>query len=227
MEGLALGAYLVNTKGAEYLLTGASSHNAAVEKQFRYPTEYGGQKPPTAQWTVTGAGVALLSSAGEGPRVTSATIGRVIDMGLTDPFNMGGAMAPAAVDTIEAHLRERNLDPSYYDLIVTGDLGKIGHEVSLAIFKKHGTPIKEEQYKDCGLMIYRDGQPVLAGASGPGCSATVVYGHLLNRMKKGEIKRLLVVATGALLSPLSFQQSETIPCIAHAVSIEYDGEAQN
>lgn len=227
MEGLALGAYLVNTKGAEYLLTGASSHNAAVEKQFRYPTEYGGQKPPTAQWTVTGAGVALLSSAGKGPRVTSATIGRVIDMGLTDPFNMGGAMAPAAVDTIEAHLRERNLDPSYYDLIVTGDLGKIGHEVSLALFKKHGTPIKEEQYKDCGLMIYRDGQPVLAGASGPGCSATVVYGHLLNRMKKGEIKRLLVVATGALLSPLSFQQSETIPCIAHAVSIEYDGEAQN
>jgi stage V sporulation protein AD len=124
------------------------------------------------------------------------------------------------VDTIEAHLRERNLDPSYYDLIVTGDLGKIGHEVSLDLFKKHGTPIKEEQYKDCGLMIYRDGQPVLSGASGPGCSATVVYGHLLNRMKKGEIKRLLVVATGALLSPLSFQQSETIPCIAHAVSIE-------
>lgn len=147
-----------------------------------------------------------MSSAGEGPRVTSATIGRVIDMGLTDPFNMGGAMAPVAVDTIEAHLRERNIDPSYYDLIVTGDLGKIGHEVSLALFEKHGTPIKEEQYKDCGLMIYRDGQPVLSGASGPGCSATVVYGHLLNRMKKGEIKRLLVVATGALLSPYPFNK---------------------
>ncbi|KAB2495587.1 stage V sporulation protein AD [Priestia endophytica] len=224
MEGLALGAYLINTKGANYLLTGASSHNTAVEKQFRYPTEYGGQKPPTAQWTVTGAGVALLSDSGEGPCVTSATIGRVIDMGMTDPFNMGGAMAPAAVDTIEAHLTERNLDPSYYDLIVTGDLGRIGHGISLDLFKKHGIPIREEQYQDCGLMIYREGQPVLAGASGAGCSATVVYGHLLNRMKKGEFKRILVVATGALLSPLSYQQKETIPCIAHAVSIESGGE---
>ena len=221
MEGLALGASIINAKGASYLLTGASSHNAAVEKQFRYPTEYGGQKPPTAQWTVTGAGAAVLSDSGDGPKVTSATIGRVVDMGLTDPFNMGGAMAPAAVDTIEAHLTDRNIDPSYYDLIVTGDLGKIGHEVSLDLFKKHGIPIQENQYQDCGLMIYREDQPVLAGASGAGCSATVVYGHLLNRMKQGEFKRLLVVATGALLSPLSFQQSETIPCIAHAVSIEY------
>ncbi|WP_285768655.1 stage V sporulation protein AD [Peribacillus sp. SI8-4] len=226
MEGLALGAYLVNTNGADYLLTGASSHNAAVEKQFRYPTEYGGQKPPTAQWTVTGAGVALLAKAGTGPRVTSATIGRVIDMGLTDPFNMGGAMAPAAVDTIEAHLRERNLAPSYYDLIVTGDLGKIGHDVSLELLNEHGIKVRENQYMDCGMMIYRDGQPVLSGASGAGCSAAVVYGHLLNRMKKGEIKKMLVVATGALLSPLSFQQNETIPTIAHAVSIEYDSEPQ-
>ncbi|CAH0347119.1 MULTISPECIES: stage V sporulation protein AD [unclassified Bacillus (in: firmicutes)] len=220
MEGLALGAYIVNTKGAKYLLTGASSHNAAVEKQFRYPTEYGAQKPPTSQWTVTGAGVALLSDTGEGPRVTSATIGRVVDMGMTDPFNMGGAMAPAAVDTLEAHFRERDLDPSYYDLIVTGDLAQIGREIALDLFKKHGLPIEEEKFRDCGLMIYRDGQPVLAGGSGAGCSATVVYGHLLNRMKKGELKRILVCATGALLSPLSFQQNETIPCIAHAVSIE-------
>ncbi|MFJ5622721.1 stage V sporulation protein AD [Peribacillus loiseleuriae] len=224
MEGLALGAFLVNSKGAKYLLTGASSHNSAVEKQFRYPTEYGGQKPPTAQWTVTGAGAALLSDSGVGPRVTSATIGRVIDMGLSDPFNMGGAMAPAAVDTIEAHLKERNIDPSYYDLIVTGDLGQIGHEVSLDLLNNHGIKIDNNLYQDCGLMIYRQGQPVLAGASGAGCSATVVYGHLLNRMKKGEIKRLLVVATGALLSPLSFLQKETIPCIAHAVSIEYESE---
>jgi stage V sporulation protein AD len=145
-------------------------------------------------------------------------------MGLTDPFNMGGAMAPAAVDTIEAHLNERNLDPSYYDLIVTGDLGRIGHEVALDLLKKHGLSITEDQYQDCGLMIYREGQPVQSGASGAGCSATVVYGHLLNRMKKGEFKRLLVVATGALLSPLSFQQNESIPCIAHAVSIEYEDE---
>src|SRR4051812_769236 len=224
MEGLALASFMINYHGAKKVLTGSSSHNAATEKQFRYPTEYGGQKPPTAQWTVTGAGAALLSDYWEGPYVTSGTIGRVIDMGLTDPFNMGGAMAPAAVDTIEAHLKERNIDPSYYDLIVTGDLGQIGHEVSLDLFKKHGISISEEQYQDCGLMIYREGQPVLAGGSGAGCSATVVYGHLLNRMKKGEFKRMLVVATGALLSPLSFQQNETIPCIAHAVSIEYGGE---
>ncbi|KKB72526.1 MULTISPECIES: stage V sporulation protein AD [Bacillus] len=224
MEGLALGAFIVNHKGADCLLTGAVSHNAAVEKQFRYPTEYGSQKPPTSQWTVTGAGVALLRDQGDGPVVTSATLGRVIDMGLTDPFNMGSAMAPAAVDTIEAHLKERNVDPSYYDVIATGDLGHIGREIALDLFKKHDTSITEKQFQDCGLMIYREGQPVLAGGSGAGCSAVVTYGHLLNRMKKGEIKRLLAVATGALLSPLSYQQKETIPCIAHAVSIEVGGE---
>ncbi|MBU8786540.1 MULTISPECIES: stage V sporulation protein AD [Bacillus] len=224
MEGLALGAFIVNHKGADCLLTGAVSHNAAVEKQFRYPTEYGSQKPPTSQWTVTGAGVALLRDQGDGPVVTSATLGRVIDMGLTDPFNMGSAMAPAAVDTIEAHLKERDVDPSYYDVIATGDLGHIGREIALDLFKKHETSITEKQFQDCGLMIYREGQPVLAGGSGAGCSAVVTYGHLLNRMKKGEIKRLLVVATGALLSPLSYQQKETIPCIAHAVSIEVGGE---
>lgn len=223
MEGLALGALIVNSKCANYVLTGASSHNAAVEKQFRYPTEYGGQKPPTAQWTVTGAGVALLSSQGDGPYVTTATVGRVVDMGLSDPFNMGGAMAPAAVDTIVAHLRDRQIDETYYDLIVTGDLGRIGRELALHLLKKHGYSIKDEQFQDCGLLIYRDDQPVLAGASGPGCSATVVYGHLLNRMKSGEISKMLVVATGALLSPLTFQQKETIPCIAHAVSIELGG----
>jgi stage V sporulation protein AD len=224
MEGLALSAFIVNYGGAQYVLTGAASHNTAVEKQFRYPTEYGGQKPPTAQWTVTGAGVALLSNKGDGPRVTAATIGRVVDMGLSDPFNMGGAMAPAAVDTIEAHLRDLQIDPSYYDLIVTGDLGHIGREVSLDLMKKNGLSIEDERYQDCGLMIYREGQPVLAGGSGAGCSATVVYGHLLNRMKRGELKRILVVATGALLSPLTFQQKETIPCIAHAVAIECGGD---
>ncbi|MDQ0245271.1 stage V sporulation protein AD [Bacillus fengqiuensis] len=223
MEGLALASFLVNHQGANYVLTGASSHNAAVEKQFRYPTEYGGQKPPTAQWTVTGAGVAVVAQKGMGPVVTSATIGRVIDMGLSDPFNMGGAMAPAAVDTIIAHLKDRGITPDYYDLIVTGDLGKIGREVSLELLKQKGYSLREERYNDCGLMIYREGQPVLSGASGPGCSATVLYGHLLNEMKKGKIQRLLVVATGALLSPLTFQQQETIPCIAHAVSIEAGG----
>ncbi|WP_251552444.1 stage V sporulation protein AD [Neobacillus muris] len=223
MEGLALASFVVNYHGAKNVLTGASSHNAATEKQFRYPTEYGGQKPPTAQWTVTGAGVALVRENQAGQRlpvITSATIGKVVDMGLTDPFNMGGAMAPAAADTIKAHFRDLALDPSYYDLIVTGDLGRVGHDTASELLKKSGITMQHGQFQDCGLLIYKDDQPVQAGASGAGCSATVLYGHLLNQMKQGHYKRILLVATGALLSPLSFQQKESIPCIAHAVAIE-------
>ncbi|MBS4534753.1 stage V sporulation protein AD [Clostridium sp. D2Q-14] len=220
MEGLALGSLLIDSKSANYVLAGASSHNAAVEKQFRYPTEYGSQKPPTAQWSVTGAGTALLSQKGTGPRVTSATIGRVIDMGISDPFNMGSAMAPAAVDTIEAHFRDLNIEPSYYDLIATGDLGRIGHQIAVDLLTEHGINIPKNIFTDCGLLIYKKEQPVIAGGSGCGCSATVTYGHLLNRMKKGEFKKILIVATGALQSPLSYQQKESIPCIAHGVSIE-------
>lgn len=220
MQGLALAAFMVNCKGAKYAVTAASSHNAAVEKQFRYPTEYGGQKPPTAQWTVTGAGAALVAQSGNGPKITSATIGKVIDMGLSDPFNMGSAMAPAAVDTIETHFRERKIDFSYYDMIATGDLGAVGHRIAGDLLIEHGMKIPKEKFTDCGLLIYKQEQPVLAGGSGCGCSATVTYGHILNRMKKGELKKVLIVATGALLSPMSYQQKESIPCIAHAVSIE-------
>ncbi|GFZ32623.1 stage V sporulation protein AD [Clostridium zeae] len=220
MEGLALASLLVDSKAAEFVLTGASSHNVAVEKQFRYPTEYGAQKPPTAQWTVTGAGTALVAAQGDGPRVTSATIGKIVDMGISDPYNMGAAMAPAAVDTIEKHFKNLNIDPSYYDLIATGDLGKVGHQITADLLKKHGMEMPSDRFTDCGLMIYKDDQPVMAGASGCGCTATVTYGHLIKRMKKGELKRILVIATGALLSPLSYQQKESIPCIAHAVSIE-------
>ncbi|WP_108670016.1 stage V sporulation protein AD [Peribacillus acanthi] len=227
MEGLALAAFIVNYGGAKKVLTGASSHNAAVEKQFRYPTEYGGQKPPTAQWTITGAGVAMLAQKADYPEplpyITAATIGKVIDMGLTDPFNMGGAMAPAAVDTIMAHFQDTGLNPSHYDLIVTGDLGQIGNETAFDLLTTKGLSINKEKFKDCGLLIYKDDQPVMSGGSGAGCSATVLYGHLLNEMKKGTYKRILVVATGALLSPLSFQQGESIPCIAHAVAIEFGG----
>ncbi|MFZ5640904.1 MAG: stage V sporulation protein AD [Bacillota bacterium] len=220
MEGLALAALIVNSKAGENALAGASSHNAAIEKQYRYPTEYGGQKPPTAQWTVTGAGAALLGMKGDGPRVTSATIGRVVDMGLSDPFDMGGAMAPAAVDTIQAHFRDTRRDPDYYDLIATGDLGRVGHRIAGDLLDKHGIKMPPDKFTDCGILIYKKDQPVMAGGSGCACSATVTYGHLLNRMRKGELQRILVVATGALLSPLSYQQKESIPCIAHAVSIE-------
>lgn len=221
MESLALGALIVDSRSGNNVLCGTCSHNAAVEKQYRYPTEYGSQKPPTAQWTVTGAGVALLGTEGEGPVVTSATIGRVIDMGLTDPFNMGGAMAPAAVDTITAHFRDLGAAPEDYDLIATGDLGRVGHDIAVDLLEKHGLKIPAEIFIDCGLLIYGENQPeVLSGGSGCGCSATVAYGHILGRMKKGELRKVLIVATGAMLSPLSYQQKESIPCIAYAVSIE-------
>ncbi len=220
MEGLALAALLVDSNAAKYALASASSHNIAVEKQFRYPTEYGAQKPPTAQWTVTGAGAGIVAQSGNGPKVTSATIGRIVDMGISDPYNMGSAMAPAAVDTIEAHFRDLNIDPSHYDIIATGDLGKVGHHIAGDLLQKHGFNMPKEIFTDCGILIYSKDQPVIAGGSGCGCSATVTYGHFLNRMKNGELKRILIVATGALLSPLSYQQKESIPCIAHAVSIE-------
>jgi len=222
MEGLTIAASFVDGQKVKYVLAGASSHNNSAERQYRYPNEYGAQKPPTSQWTVTGAGVCLLALEGEGPRVTAATIGRIVDLGITDPFNMGAAMAPAAVDTIEAHFRDLGIGPDYYDLIVTGDLGAVGHKIALDRFKENGTEISEKTFKDCGMMIYdREKQPqVFAGGSGCASSAVTVYGHLLKKMKSGQIRRLLVVATGALHSPLSYQQKETIPCIAHAVAIE-------
>ncbi len=221
MEGLALASLMVDSGSAKYALASACSHNASVEKQFRYPTEYGSQKPPTAQFTVTGAGSAVVAKEGKGPKVTSATIGRIIDMGLKDPFNMGAAMAPAAVDTIQAHFRDLQVDPDHYDLIVTGDLAKVGYSLANDLFEKHKVPIDQTKYYDCGMMIYDyEKQEVQSGASGCGCSAVVTYGHILRRLQEGEFKRILVVATGALLSPLTFQQGESIPCIAHAVAIE-------
>ncbi|RSL34632.1 stage V sporulation protein AD [Salibacterium salarium] len=227
MEGLALGGLVIDNNGADFILTGSASHNAAVEKQFRYPTEYGAQKPPTSQWTVTAAGVAVVGKDGEGPVLTAATIGKVVDRGLTDPFNMGGAMAPAAADTVEAHFTDLDRDPSYYDFIVTGDLGKVGLPLMKELLRERGIMVTDEQCIDCGMLIYKESQKVQSGASGSGCSAAVVYGHMLNRMKKNEMKKILVVATGALLSPLTYQQKESIPCIAHAVAIEQKGVEQS
>lgn len=220
MESLALAALLVDKQSAEYALAATSSHNATAEKQFRYPTEYGSQKPPTAQWTVTASGAAIVGRSGLGPRLTAATIGRVVDMGITDPFNMGAAMAPAALSTIEAHHRDLQLSGDHYDLVVTGDLGRVGHAILLDLMQEHQLGIPPERYQDCGILIYGDDKQVWSGGSGCGCSAAVTYGHLMRRLQAGDWKRILVVATGALLSPLSFQQGESIPCIAHAVAIE-------
>ncbi|MFP4978371.1 stage V sporulation protein AD [Paenibacillus sp. CN-4] len=230
MESLAVASLIVDSGAGRYALAGTSSHNCTVEKQFRYPTEYGSQKPPTAQYTVTGSGCAIVGLPEEGqpsgPRVVSATIGRIMDLGLKDPFNMGAAMAPAAADTITAHFRDTGLSPGHYDLIVTGDLASVGLPIAKELLQKEGIPMEETQFKDCGLMVYdRDKQAyVIAGGSGCGCSAVVTYGHLLKRLKRGELNRILVVATGALLSPLSYQQGESIPCVAHAVALESGGE---
>ena len=221
MESLALASLIVNSSSAEYALAGTSSHNCTAEKQFRYPTEYGSQKPPTAQYTVTGAGAAVVAAEGTGPVVECATIGRIVDLGIKDPFNMGAAMAPAAVDTIQAHLTDTGRSPKDYDMIVTGDLASVGHTIAKDLLERDGVPISETQFTDCGLMVYDVAkQQVQAGGSGCGCSAVVTYGHLLKRLQSGDLRRILVVATGALLSPVSFQQGESIPGIAHAVSIE-------
>lgn len=225
MESLALAALIVDAGGAKYAMAGTASHNCTVEKQFRYPTEYGSQKPPYAQYTITGSGCAVVSSQGSGPRVTHATIGRIQDLGVKDPFNMGAAMAPAAADTIVSHFRDTGRGPKDYDLIVTGDLASVGHAIVKDILSKDGVSMDQTTFNDCGLMIYDlENQPyVLAGGSGCGCSAVVTYGHILKLMKEQKLNRVLVVATGALLSPISYQQGESIPCIAHAVALEKEG----
>src|SRR5690606_27615294 len=157
---------------------------------------------------------------GIGVRITSATIGRVVDMGIHDPFNMGAAMAPAAVDTIVTHLRDLDLTGDHYDLILTGDLARVGHRICVDLLAEQGVAIPREKMADCGLMTYREDQPVFAGASGAASSGTVFYGHILREMERGHLRRVLMVATGALLSPVSYQQKESIPCIAHAVAVE-------
>ena len=225
MESLAMASLMVDSGAAQYAMAGTASHNCTVEKQFRYPTEYGSQKPPYAQYTITGAGCSVVSAQGTGPQITYATIGKVKDLGIKDPFNMGTAMAPAAADTISAHMKDTGRTPGYYDLIVTGDLASVGLPIAKELLQKEGIRMEETDFRDCGLMIYdRDKQKyVLAGGSGCGCSAVVTYGHILKRMRRGELKKVLVVATGALLSPLSYQQGESIPCIAHAVALEMGG----
>ncbi|KJD46681.1 stage V sporulation protein AD [Paenibacillus terrae] len=226
MESLALAALIVDSEAGDYVMAGTTSHNCTAEKQFRYPTEYGAQKPPTAQYTVTGSGTVVVGHAKTGTVVDCATIGRVTDMGIKDPFNMGGAMAPAAADTLLSHFRDTGRDPGYYDLIVTGDLASVGLPITKELLKKQNIDMNQTEFNDCGLLIYdlNKQKQVIAGGSGAGCSAVVTYGHLLKRIEKGELQKVLVVATGALLSPLSTQQGESIPCIAHAVAFEAGGK---
>ena len=219
-EAISLGAVLVDGGYADRVLSLASSHFASAEKQFRYPLEYGSQRPFSATWTVTGCGAVVLSRSGDGPKVTGMTTGKIVDMGLKDSLNMGACMAPAAADTICQHLSDFARRPSDYDRIITGDLGVIGKRILEEFMESRGIDIRR-QHMDCGIEIFNAGeQDTHAGGSGCGCSATVLAAYILPRMISGEWKRVLFVPTGALLSTVSFNEGQSVPGIAHAVVIE-------
>ncbi|AGA69809.1 stage V sporulation protein AD [Desulfitobacterium dichloroeliminans LMG P-21439] len=215
---MSVGTMLIDGGFARQVLVGVSSHHDTAERQYRMPTEQGGQRAMSAQWTVTGAGSLVLGESGEGPRITAATIGRIVDFGEKDANNMGAAMAPAVADTILNHLHDMNRTPDDYDLIISGDLGSVGLSLSQEVLKKNGLTFNN--FSDCGVLIYDKKQDVHAGASGCGCSAVVFAGHILDKIKSGEYKRVLLVGSGALHSPTSSLQGESIPGIGHAVVIE-------
>jgi stage V sporulation protein AD len=220
-EGIILGSSLISSNQINNCICSVSSHNTGAEKQFRNPTEYGAPKPKYSTFTSTGAGSILLSNKKTSIRVESATIGTVTDAGIKDVFNMGAVMAPAAAETLYKHLTDLKREPLYYDLIVTGDLGIYGKKILIEYMQtQYGIDISRN-YDDCGVMLYDiDSQPVFAGASGPASSALVTYGYLIKKLKKKEFNRILVIATGALMSQTTVNQHMTIPSIAHAYSLE-------
>ncbi len=219
-EALGLGAMLIDGGFAGRLCAVTGSHFCSAERQYRFPLEYGGVRPPSAQWTVTGAGAVVLAADGNGPRITHVTTGVITDAGITDANNMGAAMAPAAHATLTAHFAETQRSFAEYDAVFTGDLGALGHDILQSLLHRDGldTGVK---LMDCGVLIYdRRTQGVNSGGSGCGCSASVLAGHILPAMEKGIWKRVLFAATGSLMSPTSAQQGESIPGICHAVVIE-------
>ena len=219
-ESLCIAAMTVDGGYSNNTVAVTSSHFCSSERQFRFPLEYGGQRTPTSQWTVTGSGAALVSNEECDIAITHITPGRIVDMGIKDANNMGAAMAPAAIDTISAHFKDRGIDENYYDLVVTGDLGKLGHAIAKEQLLKDGLDFKS-RYIDCGMEIYDlESQDVNAGGSGCGCCASVFAGYIYNLLQKGNINRVLITATGALMSTTSSFQGESIPGIAHAVAIE-------
>lgn len=218
-EGMCLSSMLIDGGFADLILSGTSSHYCTAERQFRYPLELGNQKPMTAQWTVTGAGSVLIAPNGDGPKVKYVTVGKVIDKGINDGNNMGAAMAPAAIDTIYAYFNDTKDDPNSFDLIVTGDLGKLGKQITEDLLKEKGIDISNV-YTDCGIEIFDlEKQDVHCGGSGCGCSATVFAGYIYKKLLSKELNKVMLVSTGALLSPTSTLQKQTIPCVAHALVI--------
>lgn len=218
-ESLLLASIAVGGGFSDQVVAMTSSHFASSERQYRFPLGYGGQRTPTAQWTVTGSGAALVSSVGKGPKITACTVGTVTDLGIKDANNMGAAMAPAALKTIQAHFQDLNLNADDFDLIVTGDLGLHGKELLLSMARKQGINLGGK-LDDCGTMVFDlQKQDVHSGGSGCGCSAITLCGYLLNKLQSGKLKRILFCGTGALLSPTSTQQGLPIPGVCHAVSI--------
>ena len=220
VESMIVGSSFIDGGFGKNAICSASSHFCSAEKQFRFPLELGNQRPPSSQWTVTGCGASLLSKDGTGPFITSFTPGKIIDMGIKDANNMGAAMAGAAKDTLLTHLKDLNRNPSYYDAIFTGDLGYIGKDILIDLCKMEGYNIKSN-YNDCGVLIFdKDSQDTHSGGSGCGCIATTFSGYVYKQLKEKKYKKVLMIATGALMNSTSSQQGESIPGIAHAISIE-------
>lgn len=218
-ESLAMAAVFVEGGFANVTAALTSSHFCSAERQYRLPLEYGGQRSPSAQWTVTGSGAVILGKEGDGPYVREVTFGRMVDLGIKDQSNMGAAMAPAAADTLKHYFDDTGDSPDRFDLIVTGDLGVVGSGLLRELLQKEGVTLGKN-YNDCGLMIYdRDKQDVHAGGSGCGCAASVLCSYILNNMKSGQLHEVLFMATGALMSPVSVQQGQSIPSVAHAVHL--------
>jgi len=219
-ESLLMATMAVDGGFSDHVVAMTSSHFASSERQYRFPLGYGGQRTPTAQWTVTGSGAALVCRDGKGPKITACTIGTVTDLGIKDANNMGAAMAPAAFATIKAHFQDLSVTADDYDLIVTGDLGQLGKDALLALASREGIPLGGK-LTDCGTLVFDClTQDVHSGGSGCGCSAITLCGYLLNKLNTGKLKRILFCGTGALLSPTSTQQGLPIPGVCHAVVIE-------
>lgn len=219
-QSLSLGAMLIDGGFADRVVCATSSHFSSAERQFRFPLEYGSQRNFSAQWTVTGSGVTILSGQGTGPYLTYATTGKVIDLGITDASNMGAAMAPAAIDTLLTHFKDTGYSPSDYDLIISGDLGTVGKSIVLDMMKKEGYDLSGI-YTDCGVEIFdQKSQDTHAGGSGCACAAVVINGYVYKEIINGTFDRVLVMATGALHSTIINDQGESIPGIAHAVTID-------
>ena len=219
VESMCIGSICVESF-AKNVLCATSSHFCSAEKQFRFPLELGNQRTPTAQWTVTGSGAAIITQSGMGPYITHITPGKIIDMGIKDANNMGAAMAPAFCETLITHFLDTGRSPNYYDAIISGDLGHVGKEIAIDVAKARGYNIKPN-YNDCGVLIFdKEKQDTHSGGSGCGCCGSVFSGYFFKQLKAKKLKKVLLIATGALMNSTSSQQGESIPGIAHAISIE-------